>query len=245
MKMLRYFILVSFLTITCLAFSAPAKTNTYALIYAGVNSCGGCPEAIADIARRDHISVKYVKNPNQIPLLLNHASIFIIGGTEDSIEMMRLSFNKKIISSIKKYVNHGGNYLGICGGGFIAAKYYMADVNRWVKGFNIIPARAVDYSETSEAHLENLRWKGKNVLLFFQAGPKFILEKDARNVAIIAHYPNGDIAALKYLYGKGKVVVVGPHPEADKTWLEEDGIDSSQWKPRQELIIDLFNEMLS
>jgi glutamine amidotransferase-like uncharacterized protein len=247
--MLRIFknlLYLSIFIISSLCFSDPVSTvKPYALIYTGVNTCAGCPEAIADVARKAKLPIKYVSDPNQIPQLLDHAAIFIIGGTEDNIEAMRLAFNKNIVLSIKQYLSHGGRYLGICGGGFIAAKYYMAEENVWVKGFNIIPANAFDYSETSKAHLEHIQWNGKNILFYFQGGPQFIIEKNAKQTRIIARYRNGNIAAFEYLYGKGKVVVVGPHPEADKSWLDEDNIDSSEWTPTQELAIDLLRKMLS
>jgi hypothetical protein len=229
---------------SCFAESA-TKVKPYALIYSGITTCKGCPEAIADVAKKANLPVKFVSNPKQIPGLLNHAAMLVIGGTEDNIEPMRLAFNKKIVTSIKQYINEGGRYLGICGGGFIAATYYMADENKKVKGFNIVPALALDYSESSKPHLETIKWHEKNVTLYFQGGPTFILDNNAKNINIIARYSNGDIAALEYSYGKGKVVVVGPHPEADKSWLTEDGINAPHWKPRQELAVDLMKKMMS
>lgn len=246
MSFLKNLIYVSIFVVSSVCLAEPASTiKPYVLIYSGINTCEGCPEAIAQLARKANLPIKFVSNPKHIPKLLNHAAIFAIGGTEDDIESMRLAFNKSIIISIKKYLTQGGRYLGICGGGFIAATYYMAEENFKVKGFNIIPALAVDYSETSKPHLEIIQWYGKKAILYFQGGPKFILNKDAKNINIIARYSNGDIAAFEYLYGKGKVVVIGPHPEADKTWLVEDGIDSSHWKSRQELAVNLIKKMLT
>jgi glutamine amidotransferase-like uncharacterized protein len=245
MTILKRLFYLSIILISASCFSQSiSKIQPYVLIYSGKNTCEGCPEAVADIARKVNLPVKYVSHAKQIPRLLNHAAIFAIGGTEDNIEQMHSEFSESIVSSIKNYLKQGGNYLGICGGGFIAATYYMADVNLKVKGFNIIPALAVDYSETSKPHLETIQWYGKNVILYFQGGPTFILDKNAKDIHIIARYSNGDIAALESPYGNGKVVVIGPHPEADKTWLEEDGIDASHWQPRQELIVNLIKKML-
>ena len=85
-------------------FTEPAsKVTPYALIYSGTDTCEGCPEAIANIARKANLPVKYVSDPKQIPALLNHAAIFAIGGTEDNIEQMRSAFSKRTITSIKKY----------------------------------------------------------------------------------------------------------------------------------------------
>lgn len=228
---------------SCFSASTP-KTKPYVLIYSGINTCEGCPEAIGLIAKKANLPVKYVSKPEKIPNLLNHAAIFAIGGTEDNIEQMRLAFSINIITAIQNYLKQGGRYLGICGGGFIAATSYMAEKNFKVNGLNIIPALAVDYSATSKPHLETIQWYGKTVVVYFQGGPKFILDKNTKNMNIIARYSNKDIAALEYLYGNGKVVVIGPHLEADKTWLEEDSIDTSHWKPSQELLVDLIQKML-
>lgn len=238
------FIYLFIMTMSSFSYAKSSQpVEPYALIYSGVNTCKDCPEAVADVARLANLPVKFVSDPNQIPGLLHNAVFFSIGATEDNIEQMRLLFNKKIVSSIKEYINQGGHYLGICGGAFIAAKYYMADVNLKVRGFDLVPALAVDYSESNVPHLEKVRWYQKEVTLYFQGGPKFILEKNAKNINIIARYSNGDIAALIYTYGKGKVIVIGPHPEADKTWLEADGIDATHWQPSQELAVNLIKEM--
>lgn len=37
----------------------------------------------------------------------------------------------------------------------------------------------------------------------------------------IATYENGDIAAARYSFEKGVVVLSGPHPEAGTDWFEE------------------------
>lgn len=245
MRIFQNIALVSILLISSLGFAENTLTvKKYALIYAGTTTCTGCPEAIASIAEKAYLPVKYVKDPKLIPSLLDHAAIFIIGGTDDNIEPMRLAFNKNIVSALKEYIKQGGGYLGICGGGFIAAKYYVTGKKPQVKGFGIIPAIAVDYRKTTKAHLEKVQWLGENVSLYFQGGPMFILDKHAKDFKIIARYRNNNIAALEYLYGKGKVVVVGPHPEADQTWLDEDNINSPHWQAKQELALNIIRNMI-
>jgi glutamine amidotransferase-like uncharacterized protein len=72
--------------------------------------------------------------------------------------------------------------------------------------------------------------------MYFQDGPFFIVDKDAKNaddVDVLATYSsNGKIAALVAPFGKGKVGVAGPHPEADASWYtlaklsDPDGLDA-------------------
>jgi glutamine amidotransferase-like uncharacterized protein len=222
-----------------------ATVKKYALIYNGPTTCEGCPEAIGYIARLAKIPVKYVTDPKKIPNLLNNAAIFIIGGTEDNIEPMRIAFNNDIVLAIQNYLQQGGRYLGVCGGAFIAAKKYAPDEETQMNGFNLIPADAVDYSETSQAHLEKINWYGHDEILYFQGGPKFLIDKSAKKIEIIAYYKDGSVAAFKYAYGNGKVAVVGPHPEADKTWLDEDHIDSLHWKSKQNLAVSLLQDLIT
>jgi glutamine amidotransferase-like uncharacterized protein len=237
MKFLKFIFLIFLVTTYNVSL---ADTEKYALIYNGPTTCEGCPEAIAHVAKKAHLPVKYVADPEAIPALLSQAAVFIIGGTDDNIEPMRLAFNNHIVYAIQEYLKQGGHYVGVCGGAFIAAKQYEPDENSRVNGFNIIPAIAVDYSETSRAHLEKVKWNGQDEVLFFQGGPTFLIDKTAKQIEIIARYRDGSVAAFSYLYGQGKVIVVGPHPEADKSWLEADHIDSSHWHARQQLVVDLL-----
>lgn len=243
MKRIRTLIYLVLLVISIQAFAA--NHQPYALIYNGITTCEGCPETIAEVVQQTHLPVKYVKDPNAIPALLKHAAIFIIGGTEDDIEPMRTAFREPIVRAIKEYLTAGGHYLGICGGGFIAAKNYDAENNVRVTGFGIIPATAEDYSTHRQAHLQTINWRSKEVVLYFQGGPTFVLDKNAENIDLIAKYQNGDIAAFSHSYGKGTVTVIGPHPEADKTWLEEDHIKSNNWQPQQQLLVDLIKQQLN
>ncbi len=56
--------------------------------------------------------------------------------------------------------------------------------------------------------------------MYFQDGPYFLLDRGATGVRVLATYTNGKIAALVAPYGKGKVGVSGPHPEATIAWYE-------------------------
>jgi glutamine amidotransferase-like uncharacterized protein len=241
MKSTQHYIV---LLLTCCLFNATAHAAPrMALIYNGVSTCDGCPEAIGAVAKQAHLSVQYISNPQKIPGLLNKTAIFIIGGTDDNIEPMQHAFNKKVIAAIKNYVSKGGVYLGICGGAYIAADYYVSD-NVKIKGFQLAPVTAVDDNTSDKARLEKIRWLDKNVVLYFQSGPTFIPNTNSNTLNIIARYQNNQIAAFTNTYGKGRVALIGPHPEADKTWLAEDGIPSVDWQPQQRLLLDLMNQLL-
>ena len=65
--------------------------------------------------------------------------------------------------------------------------------------------------------------------LYYAGGPYFKItdqELAAAQGEIIGYYPDGNIAGIKAHYGKGKVAVIGLHPEAGYWWkLAEKQID--------------------
>ncbi|MDT5107857.1 MAG: hypothetical protein QOI25_5370 [Mycobacterium sp.] len=58
---------------------------------------------------------------------------------------------------------------------------------------------------------------GPNHGTCFQDGPVFRLNAGA-DATVLATYDNGEPAAVVAPYGSGWVGVVGPHPEADRSW---------------------------
>ena len=85
---------------------------------------------------------------------------------------------------------------------------------------------------TSTDTIVKVNWRNQPRWMYFQDGPYFILNSGATGVTVLATYTNGKIAALVAPYGKGKVGVVGPHPEADARWysdskiVDPDGLDA-------------------
>jgi glutamine amidotransferase-like uncharacterized protein len=63
-------------------------------------------------------------------------------------------------------------------------------------------------------------------------------------VHIVATYEDGNIAALMCPYGKGRVAVCGPHPEARSTWLEEVS-GNRTWISSVDIAVDFLQILLS
>lgn len=74
---------------------------------------------------------------------------------------------------------------------------------------------------TARAWAPTSRADGEKQTVFFQDGPYMSEPKDVRGFKKIATYQNGDIAAARYHFGNGIVVLTGPHPEADGSWFRE------------------------
>lgn len=250
-----YFLVITFLCIISLFVVLPytearAKRNTdnhsqekYALIYNGPVSADDCPEAAAAIAESVGLKVKFISDIRKLPPLLENAAVFIIGGTGDDLEPLMKEFTPQVTKALKNYLQNGGRYLGICGGGFVASTGWNENGYQ-IKGVGIVPAASDCFLPDSVPRILPIRWLGKIRLMYFKAGPFFKLNKTKESVEIVAAYSNGSIAAFRSSYGKGKVAVCGPHPEARESWRGE-AVDGGKWASSAALASALLRDLLS
>ncbi|WP_025776679.1 hypothetical protein [Brevibacterium sp. VCM10] len=88
----------------------------------------------------------------------------------------------------------------------------------------------------------DVAWEGHHRQTFFQEGAGLPPPEDRADV--FARYGNGDIAAARYDHGDGMAGLIGPHAEADQTWLDEAGFadpDGDDWNyavPFVEALLD-------
>ena len=205
-----------------------------ALVYRGPAGCEGCSEAVARLLQSSQwgFDVKYVgpKEPLKLGAAILKSAVLYAqpgGGKSLSKAYRRL---KDSASDIRNFVNSGGHYLGICMGGYLAGA---------TPGFHLLPGNTDEFItsrgagvRTSTDTIVKVNWRNQPRWMYFQDGPYFILNSGATGVTVLATYTNGKIAALVTPYGKGKVGVVGPHPEADARWyadsklVDPDGLDA-------------------
>lgn len=210
-----------------------------ALVYRGPASVPGCPEAVAELLRgsRWGLDVRYTGPREDVPLnarSLAGATVYAQpgGGTLD--HGYRHLRRKR--GAIRDFVRSGGRYLGFCLGGYLAGA---------TPGFGLLPGDTDQYIASPAATVDSeddtqveVTWRGRRRTLFFQDGPYFWVHRDGA-ATVLATYPNGTIAALVAGYGKGRVGVVGPHPEATEDWYRDAGL-----APAQRLGTDLGLDLL-
>jgi glutamine amidotransferase-like uncharacterized protein len=117
------------------------------------------------------------------------------------------------MAAVKDFVSNGGKYLGFCMG---------ADFAGSDPGMGLLePGNTDGYIGSPGASVNNdadstvpVAWRGQHRIHFFQDGAYIIPSKMAGE-RIIAYYDNGLVDALTKPYGKGRVGVVGSHPEAE------------------------------
>jgi glutamine amidotransferase-like uncharacterized protein len=118
-------------------------------------------------------------------------------------------------ANIRKAVQDGLNYLGICAGGFFAGKYSPPynglNLTSGVRfGFYAAESRgirkaAVSISVAGAPTLDH----------YWEDGPEF-----TGWGAVVGKYPDGAPAIVQGTFGSGWVILSGVHPEAPATWRQ-------------------------
>lgn len=207
-----------------------ASTPPLALVYRGAASCDGCSEAVKALLETSKFGfqVMFVGPKESLQVddaTLAKATVYAQPGGDGSVSKGWKSV-QSTAPAIRKFVQNGGHYLGFCMGGYFAGKD---------PGFEILPGDTDQWIASSKASvtteddaLVDVVWRGKPRTVYFQDGPYFIVDSkspDSSATTILATYKsNGKVAALVAPFGKGRVAVVGPHPEADDSWYKLAGL---------------------
>ena len=214
--------------------TTPTLTNPIALVYRGPAGCSGCSEAVAELLKSyttHNFSVIYV-GPNerlsvQDGLKLANVVLYAQPGGDGSVKRAYKKV-KKDVSAVLNFVQNGGRYLGICMGA-----YLVDDDPGYGLGLNTDQyISSLGATVTSERDsIVQVSWRGNTRWMYFQDGPYFMPDSGVTGQTILAYYTNGKVAAMVQPYGKGKIGVPGPHPEAPATWYtkadltDPDGFD--------------------
>jgi glutamine amidotransferase-like uncharacterized protein len=190
-----------------------------ALVYRGPLSCEDCSEAAAALLRssRWNFEVRYVGPDEALPLSatsLAGAALYVQPGGDDDDDVAS-ALSLASIEAVRSFVRSGGRYLGFCMGGFLAG----------TPGFDLVDGETDEYITQKGATVRSvkpvvmpIRWRGRKRWMYFQNGNMVRFNASASGVIVVATYPNGDIAAAVSPFGRGKVGITGPHPEADASW---------------------------
>jgi glutamine amidotransferase-like uncharacterized protein len=135
---------------------------------------------------------------------------------------------------IKKFVQDGGKYLGICMGAYWAGKHY----------FNILDnVDAVQYitqprTDTRRPHAKdiNVNWNGHSTTMFFYDGCALV---GNGQLDIIATYANGDAMAII----QNNIGLIGCHPEAEKFWYDGYRYMKGKYVCQHKLLLNFVNQL--
>ncbi|KPG73340.1 BPL-N domain-containing protein [Pseudomonas libanensis] len=205
-------------------------------IYRGPAGCADCSENVKTALQRlnPNYQIDFVGADEPIditPHTLARYDLYVQPGGGQDIPGALDSLGDERAEAIRDYVAKGGRYLGLCMGA------YLADDNN----LGLIP-HALD-TEAGRPGFEvtgiddaavRVTWAGQADHVFYQDGPYFPKPSADAPYKTLATYHNGDVAAARYAYQKGVVVLSGPHPEAGQEWFENADIPLDKM-PRGEL----------
>lgn len=116
-------------------------------------------------------------------------------------------------ANLRNAVQNGLNYLGICGGGFLAGKYDPP-----YNGLNLTSGVRFGFYAAESRGIRKaavpIAVAGAPTLdQYWEDGPQF-----TGWGAVVGKYPDGTPAIVEGSFGSGWVVLSGVHPEAPASW---------------------------
>jgi glutamine amidotransferase-like uncharacterized protein len=139
---------------------------------------------------------------------------------------------------IKRFVQQGGKYLGICMGAYWAGKHYL-NILENVDAVQYITRPGTD---TRRPHAKNIKinWNGSNTEMFFYDGCALF---GNGKYDTIATYANGDAMAII----QGRIDLIGCHPESEQHWYESYSWMQGKYHNGQhhQLLLDFVDTLMS
>lgn len=223
---LNFFIFTAALTLfttgyTPSAHSADSKPVKIA-VYRGEAGCEGCSEMVVKslINTGLKLSISYMGENEKLTLNrqnLKGFDLYIQPGGGQDIPAAYDAIGDEGADAIRDFVRSGKGYLGICMGAYLADKDWIGLINPPLDSEAGRPgAEANDEGD----YTLSVKWGGKEESFYYQDGPYLSNSAESPGYTPIAYYLNGDVAMAAYTFGKGKVVLTGPHPEADESWID-------------------------
>ena len=174
----------------------------------------------------------FSKNPVE-DNFFNHVDLIAVpGGFGDSDSYDSLFRHNG--QDVKKFVQNGGKYLGICMGAYWAGHHY----------FNILKdIDVVQYIKqggcTRRPHAKNMpiHWKGQLTDMFFYDGPTYVGSGNYELIAAYASY-NHPMAIIQDNIG-----LIGCHPEAEQFWYDSYSYMKGKYNSRHNLLLDFVDQL--
>ena len=225
---MRYvFVLIGFFA----AFATPAAQalempRPIAVVYRGEAGCEGCSEAVGEMLEKSKFRFKVIyAGPREAVQVndetLEGAIVYAQPGGGDDTELALSKLGPGAVAAVRSFVARGGRYLGICMGAYLAGSPGFALIDGVPLQYWGRPGALVaDYKGT----VTPVVWGGKQRFVYYESGSTVVFRPTAKNVQVLASYPNKDVAVSITPFGRGKVALSGPHPEADKSWYESQGL---------------------
>ncbi|WP_369914057.1 hypothetical protein AB8810_14230 [Xanthomonas sp. NCPPB 3005] len=228
----RWAALATLLLPLLLALSLPSQAAAgdalKVAVYRGKAGCRGCSEMVVKSLQGSGLDLELAYVGEREPLKVNARTLsgfdlYIQPGGGQDIPAAYAAIGDDGASAIRAFVRSGKGFLGLCMGAYLADRDWIGLVDVALQSEVGRPGSGID---DEGDHTVDVRWDGTLERFYYQDGPYFT-GKTASGYAPIAHYRNGDVAMARYGYGAGTVLLTGPHPEADASWMDEEGGDAA------------------
>ena len=158
--------------------------------------------------------------------------IAVPGGIGDAASFDRAFKHNK--HRVRKFVQGGGKYLGICMGAYWAGQHYF-DILDNVDAVQYITQPGTD---TRRPHAKDLKvtWNGTDTTMFFYDGCALV---GNGQYTTIATYSNGDAMAII----QNNIGVIGCHPEAEPFWYDGYTWMRGRYTIKHHLLLDFVNQL--
>lgn len=212
------------------------------LVYSGPGTTATCVKQTVDLLR--FLLPSYAVSSASASLILEQpwenktACIVIPGGADLPICK---EFNGKGNEKIKKFVQKGGKYIGICSGGYYASKRCEFDVGgplevSGLRELAFYPGTCrggaksgFKYGSEEGARAITIDTEAGEVTSYLNGGGLFVTPEKFTGVKVLAKYRDVDVdhenstkaAIVLCDVGKGKALLFGPHIEFDPDNMEK------------------------
>lgn len=213
-------------------------------VYRGPAACDGCAqtakEAIERLGSRYRVDFVGAHERKDItPETLSHYDVYVQPGGGQDIPAALRRLGDRRVEAIRRFVQQGGRYLGLCMGAYLAD---ASNIGLIQDDLDSEVGRPGFEADTVDDYAVDTWWHGRRNSVFYQDGPYFPASSESPGYRAIATYANGDVAVARYDLGHGTVVLTGPHPEADESWFDDAGIPLERM-PRDDLVRLLMQEL--
>jgi glutamine amidotransferase-like uncharacterized protein len=235
---LKILIFLTFIFIT-FQIKASERGSRLVLIYNGPGACDDCADSLVQIIKNKGFQVKIVKPGELTQENFSKAMLYIQPGGSDRILDTIDALSSSEIQNLRNFVSHGGSYLGICAGGFLAGSYTDDENSKYKQTFGLIPTVVEEELEDTDSTVLKINWNGIERFVYYQSGPEFNIKKIPNAKSFGEYSESHHSMALIAPFGKGRVGLVGPHLEATKDWFIDDNL-----KIKGRLSLDLLSEFI-
>ena len=182
------------------------------LLFNGTGTSPGDVAAIESILNRNHLKYSTASSSqlNQMDeaQLRGYRLVIVPGGNFIDIGN---SLTSSATASLRKAVDNGLNYLGICAGAFFAG-------NSGYNGLNLASGVRFRFYEAEERGIRKAAVpisvaEAPTLEHYWEDGPQF-----TGWGAVVGKYPDGTPAIVQGTFGSGFVILTGVHPEAPAGW---------------------------